>query len=175
MACEQGILPHNRSIESGKDDDLEEERRLCFVGMTRAMQELTLTHARMREFRGQVTYAIPSMFLDELPRDVQTQDPSSGRNQARSAIDEWRSGVNATAARAGFATKPIAPAPNGTPIAGTNYTVGGVVQHDEYGIGQITDVSGFGALRRIKIRFPAAGEKTFVADKVKLKIVPKKG
>jgi len=175
MACEQGILPHNRSIESGKDDDLEEERRLCFVGMTRAMQELTLTHARMREFRGQVTYAIPSMFLDELPRDVQKQDPSSGRNQARSAIDEWRSGVNATAARAGFATKPIAPAPSGTPIAGTNYTVGGVVQHDEYGIGQITDVSGFGALRRIKIRFPAAGEKTFVADKVKLKVVPKKG
>jgi len=134
-----------------------------------------LTHARMREFRGQVTYAIPSMFLDELPRDVQKQDPSSGRNQARSAIDEWRSGVNATAARAGFATKPIAPAPSGTPIAGTNYTVGGVVQHDEYGIGQITDVSGFGALRRIKIRFPAAGEKTFVADKVKLKVVPKKG
>ena len=174
MACEQGILPHNRSIESGKDDDLEEERRLCFVGMTRAMQELTLTHARMREFRGQVTYAVPSMFLDELPRDVRTEDPSSGRNMARTAIDEWRSGVGSAAARAGFATKPIAPAPSGTPIAGTAYTVGGVVQHDEYGIGQITDVSGFGALRRIKIRFPAAGEKTFVADKVKLKIVQRK-
>ena len=174
MACEQGILPHNRSIESGKDDDLEEERRLCFVGMTRAMQELTLTHARMREFRGQVTYAIPSMFLDELPRDVQTQDPSGGRNQARSAIDEWRSGVGSAAARAGYATKPIAPAESGTPIAGTVYTVGGVVQHDEYGIGQVTDISGFGALRRIKIRFPAAGEKTFVADKVKLKVIQRK-
>ncbi len=174
MACEQGILPHNRSIESGKDDDLEEERRLCFVGMTRAMQELTLCHARMREFRGQVTYAIPSMFLDELPRDVQTQDPSSGRNQARSAINEWRSGIGDTASRAGFATKPMTPAAAGTPIAGTNYTVGGVVQHDEYGIGQITDVSGFGALRRLKIRFPAAGEKTFVADKVKLKVIERK-
>ena len=174
MACEQGILPHNRSIESGKDDDLEEERRLCFVGMTRAMKELTLTHARMREFRGQVTYAVPSMFLDELPPGVVTLDPSSGRNMARTAIDEWRSGVGPAASRAGFATKPIAPPPPGAPIAGTAYTVGGVVQHEEYGIGQITDVSGFGALRRLKIRFPAAGEKTFVADKVKLKVVPRK-
>ena len=68
----------------------------------------------------------------------------------------------------------MAPAAAGTPIAGTNYTVGGVVQHDEYGIGQITDVSGFGSLRRLKIRFPAAGEKTFVADKVKLRVIERK-
>jgi DNA helicase II / ATP-dependent DNA helicase PcrA len=49
-----------------------------------------------------------------------------------------------------------------------------VIQHDEYGIGQITDVSGYGALKRVKIRFAAAGEKTFVADKVKLKVVQRK-
>jgi len=174
MAVEQGILPHSRSIESGKDDDLEEERRLCFVGMTRAMQELSLTHARMREFRGQVTYAVPSMFLDELPRDVQTLDPSGGRNQARSAIDEWRSGVGPAASRAGYGTRPIAPTAVTAPAGDSAFAVGGVVQHEEYGIGQITDLSGFGALRRIKIRFPAAGEKTFVADKVKLKIVQRK-
>jgi DNA helicase-2/ATP-dependent DNA helicase PcrA len=48
------------------------------------------------------------------------------------------------------------------------------VQHDEYGLGQLTDLSGFGALRRVKVRFPGHGEKTFVADKVKLKVVGRK-
>src|SRR5262249_18777798 len=63
-ALEQGILPHERSLSA--NDEVEEERRLAFVGMTRAKQELYLTHARMREFRGQTMYAVPSMFLEEL-------------------------------------------------------------------------------------------------------------
>ena len=56
-----------RSLQ--KDDQLEEERRLAFVGMTRAREELYLTHSRLREFRGQTLYAIPSMFLEELPEE----------------------------------------------------------------------------------------------------------
>src|SRR5262249_51194972 len=67
LAVEQGLLPHERSL--AKEEDVEEERRLCFVGMTRAKEELCLCHARLREFRGQALYAVPSMFLDELPRD----------------------------------------------------------------------------------------------------------
>ncbi len=175
LACEQGILPHNRSIESGKDEELEEERRLCFVGMTRAMKELFLCHARMREFRGQITYQIPSMFLDELPPDVERQDIAGGKNTARAAIDEWRSGYRAAGGGqwGGRGLPPVKPTiPAGD---GTGYAVGQVVQHDEYGIGQITDVSGFGALRRVKVRFPAAGEKTFVADKVKMRVVKRGG
>jgi DNA helicase-2/ATP-dependent DNA helicase PcrA len=65
MAVEQGILPHERSLN--KPDELEEERRLAFVGMTRAREELYLSHARMREFRGQTLDAVPSLFLNELP------------------------------------------------------------------------------------------------------------
>src|SRR5262249_43297896 len=65
FAPEQGILPHERSLSKGPD--LEEERRLAFVGMTRAKEELYLTHCRLREFRGQTLYAVPSMFLEELP------------------------------------------------------------------------------------------------------------
>lgn len=173
MAVEHGILPHERSLT--KEEDIEEERRLCFVGMTRAKTQLYLTHARLREFRGQILYAVPSMFLEELPPQVERIDQASGKNQARSAIDEWRS-------RSGFASggwsdpharpKPVAPIRPTIPDApNTDYAVGQVVQHEQYGIGKITDVSGFGALRRIKIRFPAAGEKTFVADKVKLRVV----
>lgn len=171
LACEQGILPHNRSIESGKDDELEEERRLCFVGMTRAMKLLHVCHARMREFRGQVTYAIPSMFLDELPPDVERIDLSMQRNTARGAIEEWRRGYAATAG--GYNPRFVAPVKPavGTAKDGDDYAVGQVVQHDEYGIGQVTEVSGFGALRKVKVRFPGSGEKTFVADKVKMRVV----
>src|SRR4051812_3912204 len=91
LAVEQGLLPHERSL--GKDEDVEEERRLCFVGMTRAMRELYLTHARMREFRGQINYTVPSSFLQELPADVEHTDVSHARNYARSAVDEWRAKV----------------------------------------------------------------------------------
>ena len=60
LAVEQGILPHERSIESGDDAEIEEERRLCFVGMTRAKEELYLCRANYREFGGQQKYAIAS-------------------------------------------------------------------------------------------------------------------
>jgi len=177
LACEQGLLPHERSL--GKDEDVEEERRLCFVGMTRAMKHLHLSHARMREFRGQTLYAVPSMFLDELPADVERLDLSASRAQYGTATDQWRASVGPAAASTGYPTRsgrpslpPIKPTISQEP--NTGYAVGQVVQHDEYGIGQITDVSGFGALRRLKVRFAGAGEKTFIADKVKLKVVTRK-
>lgn len=180
LALEEGLLPHERSMSN--PDDLEEERRLCFVGMTRAMKELHLSHARMREFRGQTNYAIPSSFLNELPRDVEMIDPAMARNAARSAADEWRARVGSAAKdwadtgarpylppRKPTEMKPSIPEPPDTGLA-----VGVVIQHEEYGIGTVTDVTGFGALRRVKIRFPAHGEKTFVADKVKLRVVSRK-
>jgi DNA helicase-2/ATP-dependent DNA helicase PcrA len=176
LAAEHGLLPHERSL--GKDEDVEEERRLCFVGMTRAMKELYLCYARLREFRGQALYTVPSMFLEELPKDVEHVDLAAGKNSARAAIDEWR--AKAGISSPGWAdpharpkkVEPIKATITDPPAGG--YAVGQVVQHDEYGVGQITDVSGFGALRRVKIRFAAAGEKTFVADKVKLRVVSRK-
>jgi DNA helicase II / ATP-dependent DNA helicase PcrA len=170
MACEQGILPHERSL--AKEEDIEEERRLFFVGMTRAMKQLHLTHSRLREFRGQALYAVPSMFLDELPPEVERTDAAGEKNQARTAIDEWRAKAGIpSGGYGGRKPDPIRPA---IPDAPGEYAPGQVVQHEEYGIGQVTDVSGFGALRRVKIRFAASGEKTFVADKVKLKVIQRK-
>ena len=64
IGMEEGIFPHARSIE---EQGLEEERRLCYVGMTRAQERLTLTHASARSLWGSRSYNLPSRFLDELP------------------------------------------------------------------------------------------------------------
>jgi DNA helicase-2/ATP-dependent DNA helicase PcrA len=174
MAVEQGLLPHERSQQD--DKELEEERRLTFVGMTRAKQELHLTHARVREFRGTSLYAVPSMFLEELPADaVEVIDLSASAAGTPRAIDEWRGGGKA--AEAGWADAGITPRRESTGTASgedsSPYAVGMLVRHPTYGPGRITDVSGFGAMCKVKVRFSTLGEKTFIAEKAKLEIVRK--
>jgi DNA helicase II / ATP-dependent DNA helicase PcrA len=70
IGMEDGIFPHSRSIE---DNEIEEERRLAYVGMTRAMEKLTLTHAMARSLYGRRDYNLPSRFLDELPAGVERE------------------------------------------------------------------------------------------------------
>ena len=70
IGMEEGIFPHSRSIE---DNEIEEERRLAYVGMTRAMERLTLTHAMARALYGRRDYNLPSRFLDELPAEVERE------------------------------------------------------------------------------------------------------
>ena len=76
IGMEEGLFPHSRSIE---DNEIEEERRLAYVGMTRAMDKLTLTHAMARSLYGRREYNLPSRFLDELPAGVEREQlrPSS--------------------------------------------------------------------------------------------------
>jgi DNA helicase-2/ATP-dependent DNA helicase PcrA len=70
IGMEEGIFPHSRSIE---DNEIEEERRLAYVGMTRAMEKLTLTHAMARSLYGRRDYNLASRFLDELPPNVERE------------------------------------------------------------------------------------------------------
>jgi DNA helicase-2/ATP-dependent DNA helicase PcrA len=162
VAMEQGLVPHERSL--GQDEEVEEERRLAFVGMTRAKEELFLTHVRMRDFRGQTLYAVPSMFLEELPADSLEQIDLSATVNRVSAQDRWRGG--SAAARPGWHDAGVQPKSNPPP-----YAVGMVVRHPTYGEGKVIDVSGQGVLRKVKIRFRTAGERAFIADVVKLEIV----
>src|SRR5262249_36333156 len=93
-ACEHGILPHERSLH--RPDELEEERRLAFVGMTRAKEELYLCHARVRDFRGPSVFAMGSAFLEELPADgVEHIDAGGAIGGQSPAMTEWRSGPRA--------------------------------------------------------------------------------
>jgi DNA helicase-2/ATP-dependent DNA helicase PcrA len=175
IAVEQGLLPHERSI--GHPEELEEERRLAFVGMTRAKEELYLCHARSREFRGQTVYPVESMFFRDLPAEaIEHIDCSGGQNDSP-AFDEWRGGGAAAEQGwhdAGIRRKPV-PIPPHDPedSDGRGFAAGMLVRHASYGMGRIVELSGHGALRRIKIRFATAGERTFIADKVTLEIVRK--
>jgi DNA helicase-2/ATP-dependent DNA helicase PcrA len=163
-----------------KEEDVEEERRLAFVGITRAKEELYLSHARLREFRGQTLYAVPSMFLDELGEEgMEAVDLSASAGGSMRAMDEWRSGSRA--ADQGWVDAGVKPRSTETPQMPSSptkdtsqgFAEGMVVRHDSYGVGRITEVSGYGAMRKLKIRFKSAGERTFLADKAKLAIVRK--
>jgi ATP-dependent DNA helicase UvrD/PcrA len=182
IAMEQGLIPHERSLAEAQRtnnlEELEEERRLAFVGVTRAKEELYLSHAKIREYRGRSLYAMESMFLHELPeegvdrvfvepaRTVYDQAFARRQDEAERARPAWidadalsnalRSGQSRTA--------------NQEDDAG-DYSLGMLVRHEEYGLGKITEVRGSGILRRVRVRFSTAGERTFVADKVKLAIL----
>ena len=80
MAVEEGLLPHERSREQA--EQLEEERRLMFVGITRAQQRLQISLAQYRDFRGQRKLTIPSSFLMELPRG-EMDGPAAGNDARR--------------------------------------------------------------------------------------------
>ena len=94
IGMEEGVFPHVRSIE---EQGVEEERRLCYVGMTRAMERLTLTHTMSRSLFGRREYNLASRFLDELPKEVERERlrPSSwsGYGSPASAAIEPRPGI----------------------------------------------------------------------------------
>jgi ATP-dependent DNA helicase UvrD/PcrA len=88
IGMEDGLFPHARALDEG---DVEEERRLCYVGITRAERELYLTHARARSIFGSRDIALPSRFLSELPVEL-TDAPEPGRPGARPSPVRWGSG-----------------------------------------------------------------------------------
>jgi DNA helicase-2/ATP-dependent DNA helicase PcrA len=188
-AVEEGLLPHERSWDD--EDEVEEERRLAFVGMTRAKEELYLCHAKTRDFRGLARRVVPSTFLFQMPEEGVERIDLSGEAGHSAAFAEWRDGQGVDQevwAETGI-IPPRMRAPSvasghpqietsGEPATsagakGEAYAEGMLVRHALYGPGRVTSVSGYGVMRKIKVRFSSHGEKTFVAEKAKLAIVGK--
>jgi DNA helicase-2/ATP-dependent DNA helicase PcrA len=191
---EQGLLPHQRSIDSA---DIEEERRLFFVGITRAMKQLYVTHAMSRMARGEPQRQLPSDFLQELPRSaIESVDLTygrgfGGRDEDGDGGDYYippreRAGVRkpfAPPSRFGPGSRgPLAPPPAKPPTGAgerrvvpdgdgpPEYAVGMRVRHPTFGIGHITSVEP-GTTPRLRIRFNQVGEKTIVVGYVRLEMV----
>jgi superfamily I DNA/RNA helicase len=140
---EQGLFPHMRAVEDGS---MEEERRLCYVGMTRAREHLFLSHAEVRRIHGSEQIAAPSQFLRELPPEL---------------VVETRPRVSAVRPTA-FAPRPrFAPS---RPVVRDDTTVAGLklgqrVQHKSFGEGVVTSFDGDGERVRVEVRFREAGTK----------------
>jgi DNA helicase-2/ATP-dependent DNA helicase PcrA len=143
---EEGLFPHQRSIaEPGR---LEEERRLCYVGMTRARERLVLTMAEVRRLHGTEQYTSPSRFLGEVPVDL---------------IEE----VRARPTVGSSWNRPAAPAADSGAHAGMR--LGGRVQHATYGEGVVLNVEGQGQHARVQVNFEQAGTKWLVLAYANLK------
>jgi DNA helicase-2/ATP-dependent DNA helicase PcrA len=173
VGLEQGLLPHARSSDSLAE--LEEERRLLFVGITRAKRELYLSHCKVREFRGQRLTAIPSAFLRELPADaLVVRDysepethvaPPARRVGPAAAVLPGTFRLTTAAALGG------APMPAAGPADLDAFRPGVAVVHPEYGIGRIVAIDGAGPKRKGRVAFTLGGEKSFVLAFSSLRLV----
>ncbi|NPE54240.1 DNA helicase II [Dickeya dadantii] len=148
VGMEEGMFPSQMSLDEG--GRLEEERRLAYVGVTRAMQKLTLTYAESRRLYGKETYHRPSRFIGELPPEC---------------VEEVR--LRASISR------PVNHQRLGTPISqsDTGYKLGQRVRHAKFGEGTIVNVEGSGDHSRIQVAFAGQGIKWLVAAYARLDTV----
>ena len=151
VGIEEGLLPHQRSYDS--EAELEEERRLCYVGITRAQEHVYLTHARSRRLYRDIDYRIPSRFIEEIPPELVAQGTphESSRRPVISSYDPDE--------------------PDFEEEVSFPYDVGDVVYHAQFGRGKVTAISGYGFDMRITVRFERGSEKTLAAAHARLQRV----
>ncbi len=180
VGMEDGVFPHLRSL--GEPRELEEERRLAYVGITRARRRLYLTNAWSRMLWGSTQYNPPSRFFDEIPANlVQHAEGSRDTRARRSGAygssgsyggaasdrgERWAGRGQSSGERSGRsgrdeiverALKPAPPNPSGADQIGLR--VGDDVRHAKWGEGVILDVTGTGDKAEATVRFPSVGEK----------------
>ncbi|MGD0979882.1 MAG: UvrD-helicase domain-containing protein [Solirubrobacteraceae bacterium] len=154
IGCEEGIFPHSRSLDEGS---LEEERRLCYVGITRAMRDLTFTYARRRSLYGTEHYGLRSRFLDELPLELTDRDEDfAGLSHSRSGGDSMRRAL--TGAGIGWES---AAAGRRTTEQAVSYRLGEDVIHAAFGDGVVTALEPGGI---VVVRFARDGSERKLLD-----------
>lgn len=180
---EEGIFPSYRSTLDPNPNSIEEERRLCYVGITRAKEELYITCAKSRLQHGQYIANAPSRFYKEIPKNYIEEDISTKQLYIKSG-DVLNSDIkvirNASstenASRTKYSGENTAkynsynkiPAPKNVSI---DFSVGDSVKQIRYGIGKVTAINPAGADYEITVEFPEAGTKKFMANLSKLKKV----
>jgi superfamily I DNA/RNA helicase len=146
IGCEEGVFPHSRALDEG---GLEEERRLCYVGITRAERDLYLTSARTRTVFGARNFGAPSRFVSEIPADLTDREVQAPRafGGIRARVTSWNSSADL-------------PTPDQPPPAA--FRLGDDVVHAAFGEGVVTGLEPGGI---VVIRFSSSGtERKLVAD-----------
>jgi DNA helicase-2/ATP-dependent DNA helicase PcrA len=142
---EDGLFPHQRSVEEA-GGRLEEERRLCYVGMTRAREQLYLTYAEVRRMHGSENFCRPSRFIDELPSGlVDEVRPRMGTSRPYQSPQSPRRGPS-----------------GGLSDSRWPFKLGATVLHPKFGEGTVLAFEGAGEHTRVHVNFPAVGAKWLV-------------
>ena len=166
---EDGIFPGSMSVFSADPSDMEEERRLCYVGITRAMKELTLTSARQRMIRGETQYNRVSRFVREIPRELV--------ELGETIQDKKPKILETSSAKSGYAQMRMAFQANAfqpqnfkvTKADSLDYGVGDTVRHVKFGVGIVKNIVEGGRDYEVTVDFDRAGTKKMFAGFAKLK------
>ena len=142
---EEGLFPHKLSIEEA--DQLQEERRLCYVGMTRSMERLFIVHAEMRNLHGTETFNPPSRFLREIPEELTLEVRTGGSIPRRNTLS-------------GKVSKGEVP--------DTEFKLGQRVFHEVFGEGVILNYEGQGSNARVEVNFDSSKTKWLMVSYAKL-------
>ena len=186
VGMEDGILPHSRSIDSGDAEDMDEERRLCYVGITRAKRRLYFTHAFKRGLWGTSEIQKPSRFYDEIPAELLTGmvDRRTRRENAYQKASQWGDDAPVARGRRRVATSPSSasqregagrqsywtpegggkgarPASAGAKPAAapTQFKRRDSVQHAKFGVGTVIESTIVGGDEEVTVAFPGIGIK----------------
>ena len=152
VGLEEDLFPSRQS----KDEPhlLDEERRLCYVGMTRAMKSLTLSYASRRFLHGQSFYSLSSRFLDEIPKSFLNYIKNESTENSYQGYEK----------NTNLSNKMIA-------TSDSIYSIGQVVKHAKFGLGTILNYEGSGDSMRLQINFQKAGTKWLISSYANLEIV----
>jgi len=152
VGLEEDLFPSRQS----KDEPhlLDEERRLCYVGMTRAMKSLTLSYASRRFLHGQSFYSLSSRFLDEIPKSFLNYIKNESTENSYQGYEK----------NTNVSNKMIA-------TSDSIYSIGQVVKHAKFGLGTILNYEGSGDSMRLQINFQKAGTKWLISSYANLEIV----
>jgi DNA helicase-2/ATP-dependent DNA helicase PcrA len=171
---EEGLFPHSRSSED--EEEIEEERRLCYVGMTRAQSQLVLTSAARRRVFGEYQSTEPSRFLDELPAELVERIAPTYASPYQSAFThqhyEFRTNPYGRKGRGGGRVRETEPAYayENEDQSARGIRAGVRVRHAQFGIGTVIAVEEHNDDLKITVRFNTVGVKKLLAKYAKLEL-----
>lgn len=166
---EEGIFP---SFQSTIDETkIEEERRLCYVGITRAMQKLFITHAQCRTIYGNTAYYSPSRFIKEIPEDLLIKDGIKKTQKQFEKKNTDSDSIFSQSFKEKFSSLGTSKSPSSSTNSSANFKVGDVVEHKKFGVGTILDVQPMGGDQMLKINFQGVGVKQLMAAFAGMKVV----
>jgi DNA helicase-2/ATP-dependent DNA helicase PcrA len=167
---EEGLFPHSRSKDD--EEELEEERRLCYVGMTRARQRLVLTGAARRRVFGEYQSTEPSRFIEEVPAElVERIAPSFSSSGYQGSFQhyEFRTNPYGRGGRKGAREEqPVYKYEDEDQSTGLNLRPGMRVRHPQFGVGSVLSIEALNDDTKLVVRFVAVGLKTLRAKYARL-------